>query len=327
MFPPILALHIPDGFLDIPVSVAGWILFILILAFSLKQTRQQFGERQTPLMGILAAFVFAAQMLNFPVAGGTSGHLLGATLVAIFLGPWAMVIVMTCVVGIQALLFQDGGLLALGFNIVNMGIISGFSGYAVYVGIHKLMNGTPSAQVIGAGVGAWVSVVVAAVATALELAISGTSSLAVALPAMAGVHVLIGIGEALITVAAVVFVRQTRPDLIEADMSMTNTGSRWVVAGLVIALALAFVSPLADPNPDGLERVAEDQGFITQAQDPTYTILPDYTVPFIESEILTTIAAGVIGVLIVAGVGFGMARWTDKKQVQPSDNIDPVASS
>ena len=121
--------------------------------------------------------------------------------------------------------------------------------------------------------------------------------------------------------------RQTRPDLIEANAPTTSTGSRWVVVGMVIALALTLVSPLADPNPDGLERVAEDQGFIVQAQDPTYTILPDYTVPFIESEAFTTIAAGVIGVLVVAGVGFVMARWTDKKQLQVSDAVDHVASS
>lgn len=327
MIPPILALHIPDGFLDIPVSIVGWILFIVILAYALRQTREQFGERHTPLMGILAAFVFAAQMINFPVAGGTSGHLLGATLVAIFLGPWAMVIVMTCVVAVQALLFQDGGLLALGFNIVNMGIISGFAGYSVYIGINKLMRWTPSAQLIGTGVGAWVGVMVASIATALELAISGTSPLGIALPAMAGVHALIGIGEGLITVAAIAFVSQTRPDLIEAHAPSANTGSCWVVAGFVIALALTLVSPFANPNPDGLERVAEDHGFLVNAQEPTYTILPDYTVPFIQSEIFATIAAGVIGVLIVASISFGMARLSSKKQIETVDRTETVTSS
>jgi len=327
MLPPILALHIPDGFLDIPVSTVGWVLFLFVLAFALRQTRQQFGERQTPLMGILAAFVFAAQMLNFPVAGGTSGHLLGATLVAIFVGPWAMVIVMTCVVGIQSLLFQDGGLLAMGFNIVNMGIISGFVGYAVYSGINKLLHNNPSAQLISAGIGAWSSVVIASIATALELAISGTSSFALALPAMAGIHAVIGIGEALITVAALVFVRQTRPDLLEANAPTANTGSRWIVVGLVIALLLTVVSPLANPNPDGLERVAEDNGFISKAQEPAYTLLPDYTVPFIESEIFTTILAGVFGVLVVAGVSLGMGKFSEKKQISGSDHTEQTASS
>ncbi len=328
MIPPILALHIPDGFLDIPVSIVGWILFILILAYALRQTRHQFGDRQTPMMGILAAFVFAAQMINFPVAGGTSGHLLGATLVAIFLGPWAMVIVMTCVIGVQALLFQDGGLLALGFNIVNMGIISGIVGYSIYIGINKLMRGTPTSQVVGTAVGAWAGVMVAAIATALQLSISGTSPLEIALPAMAGVHALIGVGEALITVAALVFVRQIRPDLIEVNNNTSdNTSSRWILAGMAIALAVAFISPLASSEPDGLERVAEDQGFIEQAQDPTYTILPDYTVPFIESEAFTTIVAGVIGVLIVASMSFGMARLSGKKQIAVAESTDGVTSS
>ncbi len=308
MSPSILAMHIPDGLLSIPVSAVGWLLLIGLLGYALRQTKTQLGERQIPLMGILAAFVFAAQMINFPVAGGTSGHLLGSTLVAIFLGPWAMIVVMTCVIGVQALLFQDGGLLALGFNIVNMGIVSGLIGYAIYT----LLRRAQASRLIGAGVGAWVGVVAASAATALELGVSGTASLALALPAMVGVHVLIGAGEALITVAALAFVTQTRPDLLER--SAPARGARWVAVGLVIALLVAFASPLASPSPDGLERVAEDQGFIEQAQDPTFTILPDYTVPLIESEALTTIAAGVIGVLVVAAVSYGAARLASKPQ-------------
>lgn len=313
MISPLLALHIPDGFLSVPVSIVGWALLILGIAYALRRTRTQLGERQIPLMGILAAFVFAAQMLNFPVAGGTSGHLLGSALVAILIGPWAMIIVMACVIGVQAVLFQDGGLLVLGFNVVNMGMISGLIGYAVYTWIVGLMRRAPLSYIIGAGVGAWVGVVAAAAATALQLSISGTSPLQIALPAMIAVHVLIGIGEALITAAAVAFVRQTRPDLMAQSTERADTGSRWVAVGLAIALALVLVSPLADPNPDGLERVAEDQGFIETAQEPPYTILPDYTVPFIESEILTTIAAGIIGVIAVGGLSFAAAKWTGRK--------------
>jgi cobalt/nickel transport system permease protein len=224
-----------------------------------------------------------------------------------------MIIVMACVIGVQAVLFQDGGLLVLGFNVVNMGMISGLIGYAVYTWIVGLMRRAPLSYIIGAGVGAWVGVVAAAAATALQLSISGTSPLQIALPAMIAVHVLIGIGEALITAAAVAFVRQTRPDLMAQSTERADTGSRWVAVGLAIALALVLVSPLADPNPDGLERVAEDQGFIETAQEPPYTILPDYTVPFIESEILTTIAAGIIGVIAVGGLSFAAAKWTGRK--------------
>lgn len=312
MLPPLLAMHIPDGLLSIPVSAVGWVLLIGLLAYALRQTKTQLGERQIPLMGVLAAFVFAAQMINFPVAGGTSGHLLGSTLVAVFLGPWAMVVVMTSVIGVQALLFQDGGLLALGFNVVNMGFLSGLVGYTVYTLLRRA--GLP--QLIGAAVGAWLGVVTAAAATALELSVSGTAALSLALPAMIGVHVLIGLGEALITVAALAFVQQTRPDLLK--QTAPAAGARWVAVGLVIALVVAFASPLASPEPDGLERVAEDQGFIEQAQDPSYTILPDYTIPFIQNEALTTIAAGVIGVLVVAAVGYGAARLTAKSH--PADS-------
>src|SRR5262245_53071827 len=129
-----LALHIPDGFVSVPVSLVGWVLMIIVIGVALRQTREQIGDRQIPLLGILAAFVFAGQMINFPVAGGTSGHLLGGALVAILLGPWAAVLVMTTVIAIQAFLFQDGGLLAIGVNVLNMGIITAFIGYAVYNG-------------------------------------------------------------------------------------------------------------------------------------------------------------------------------------------------
>ncbi|MBZ0310408.1 MAG: energy-coupling factor ABC transporter permease, partial [Anaerolineae bacterium] len=129
---PFLAMHIPDGFLSVPVALAGWILAVVFIAAALRQSRESLEDRQVALMGIMAAFIFAAQMINFPVAGGTSGHLIGGTLVAILLGPWAAVLVMTCVVSVQALLFQDGGLLALGFNIFNMSILNPFIGYAIY---------------------------------------------------------------------------------------------------------------------------------------------------------------------------------------------------
>ncbi|MCL4250982.1 MAG: PDGLE domain-containing protein [Anaerolineae bacterium] len=314
MFIPVLAMHIPDGFLSIPVSALGWLLLIGIVAIALRQTRQQLGDRQIPLMGILAAFVFAAQMINFPVAGGTSGHLLGGTLVAILLGPWAAVLVMTSVIAVQGMLFQDGGLLAIGFNATNMGVIAAFVGYAAYALVGRVMRGRPGRHLIGAAVGAWLGVEVAALATALELAFSNTASLDIALPAMAGVHALIGIGEALITVAALAFIQQTRPDLIRGSEASASRGSGWIAVGLLIALAITLVSPLADPNPDGLERVAEDQGFIETAQQPPYEILPDYTVPFIESEAASTILAGVIGVIFVVGVSYATARLSKKRR-------------
>jgi len=313
MFIPVLAMHIPDGFLSAPVALIGWAILAVMIFLALQQTRQQLGDRQIPLMGILAAFVFAAQMINFPVAGGTSGHLLGGALVAILLGPWAAVLVMTSVIGVQALLFQDGGLLAIGFNVTNMGVIGAFVGYAVYNFVQRSLGSTRTTQLAGAAVGAWLGVEVAALATSLELAISNTAALDVALPAMVGVHALIGLGEALITVAALAFIQQTRPDLIRGGEAGAARGSGWITVGLLIALAITLISPLADPNPDGLERVAEDQGFIETAQEPSYEILPDYTVPFVESEAFSTILAGIIGTLIVAGIGYSVARLSRRE--------------
>lgn len=309
---PLIALHIPDGFLSVPVAACGWLLLVIAVALALRQTRAQLGERQVPLMGVIAAFVFAAQMINFPVAGGTSGHLVGGALVAILLGPWAAVLVMTSVVAVQALLFQDGGLLALGFNTLNMGVLSAMVGYAVYVWSGRLM-GENRARLARAGLAAWLSVEVAAAATALELAVSGTSPLAVGLPAMLGIHAVIGVGEALITAGALAFIRQARPDLLQAKAGRAR-GSGWVAAGLLIALAVVSVSPLASPEPDGLERVAIDHGFEHQAQEPGYELLPDYTVPFVQHEAATTIIAGALGVLAVAAIGYGVARWARRGQ-------------
>jgi len=312
----ISAMHIPDGFLSVPVAALGWALLLAAAALALRQTRDRLGERQVPLMGVLAAFVFAAQMINFPVAGGTSGHLIGGALAAILLGPWAAVLVLTSVLAVQGLLFQDGGLLAMGFNAFNMGVIAAFVGYGVYGWARRLLGDTPAGRLAGAALGAWFSVMAAAAATALQLALSGTVALEVALPAMLAVHALIGAGEALITVGALAFIRATRPDLIGAESGRgAAAGSGWVAAGLLIALAVALASPLADPNLDGLERVAEDHGFSAAAQDAPYSLIPDYAVPGIENGALATMAAGVIGVLVLAALGWGLARalWVRRR--------------
>src|SRR3970040_1949542 len=155
-------LHIPDGFLSLVVALIGWGIAIAAMAYALRQTRGQLGEKQIPLMGVLAAFIFAAQAINFPVAGGTSGHLLGGTLAAIVLGPWAAVLIMTSVIGVQALVFQDGGLLALGFNIVNMGILTAFTGHLVYQVVRKILGEGRNGLLVAGAIGAWISVMVGA---------------------------------------------------------------------------------------------------------------------------------------------------------------------
>lgn len=212
---PQFALHIPDGFLSWPVSLICWAIAIGLVALSLNRVQAEYQERTVPLMGVCAAFVFAAQMINFPIPGGTSGHLVGGTLAGVLLGPWAGSLVVSVVFIVQAVLFQDGGLTVLGANIFNMGLIGTFGGYYLYKAIRYILGRNSwRGTGVGTAVAAWVSVMVAAVIVAFQLALSGTVPLGVALTAMVFWHSLIGVGEALITVVVVGFVWQTRPDLL-----------------------------------------------------------------------------------------------------------------
>lgn len=210
-----LALHIPDGFLNLPTSLMAWVGTIILMALALKRVQSDYQERAVPLMGVCAAFIFAAQMINFPIPGGTSGHLLGGTLAGVLLGPWAGTLVMAIVFVVQAVFFQDGGLTALGANIFNMGAIGTFGGYYLYKTIRfALGRQSWRSMAIATAVAAWSSVMVAAIAAALQVAASGTIPLGVVIVAMVSWHVLIGIGEALITLVAVHFVWRSRPDLL-----------------------------------------------------------------------------------------------------------------
>jgi cobalt/nickel transport system permease protein len=301
-------MHIPDGFLSVAVSIVLWIFSVVGIVIALRQVNRELGEREVPLMGVLAAAIFAGQMLNFSVTGGTSGHLLGAALATIILGPWAAVLVMTSVVGIQALIFQDGGVLALGANLFNMAIVGVAVAYFVYRTALRLAGQSRTGVFVGGFAAAWSSIFIASLAAALQLALSGTSPANIAVPAMAGIHALIGVGEGLITVGALAFIYAARRDLLKLGEAQPG-GSRAVwVGGMVIAVLLAVLSPLASSNPDGLEWVAEQQGFLESAQNPLYNIIPDYVMPGISNEAVATILAGIVGVLIVAGVAVGVAH-------------------
>jgi len=303
-------LHIPDGFLSFIVSAVCWALSAMILSVAISRTNKSLGEKQVPLMGIMAAFIFAAQMINFPVAGGTSGHLLGGALAAMVLGPWAAMVVMTAVIAVQSLLFQDGGLLVMGANILNMGLMTSVIGYGLY---RAVLGRSPRVRLAVAGSAAWLSVMAAALATALQLWLSGTSNLQTVTLSMLGVHALIGSGEALITVAALTFILQTRPDLI-GDGSVAARGGRgWALAGVVLSLVVILLSPFASANPDGLERVAANLGFNNRGQTAVYNILPDYTFPLLGQTPLSTIMAGVIGMFVVLALALMAGRSLQKR--------------
>ncbi len=297
-------LHIPDGFLSAPVAILAWIVTMAFIVAAVRRSSQTFDERLVPLMGVLAAFIFAAQAFNFPVAGGTSGHFLGGALAAILLGPWPALLVMTAVIGLQGLIFQDGGLLAMGANIFVMGIVTVWTGYFGYQALQRVNR---YAAGFTAG---WLSVVLAAVVTAFMLALSGTASLGVVLTAMAGVHMLIGVGEGLITAAALALVKAALPGMFGEQVTGRKSDAGTIIAGgVVLALVVGIVAVFfASPSPDGLERVAEDKGFIEAAQAAPFEIIPDYVAPGIANETLAGVLAVVLGTLLLFAVGYGIAR-------------------
>jgi cobalt/nickel transport system permease protein len=209
-------MHIPDGFLSADVAAATGVVAVAAVGYGLHRANRTLDERQVPLLGVTAAFVFAAQMLNFPVAGGTSGHFLGAALAAILLGPWLACVVMSVVLVTQSFVFADGGVTALGANVLNMGVIGALLVGGLMLAARAVLPRSRGVLLGVSAAGAWLAVMAGATAAALELAISGTVPLGTVLPAMLGVHALIGIGEGVITAAAVSAVLTSRSDLIPA---------------------------------------------------------------------------------------------------------------
>jgi len=209
-------MHIPDGFLSHSINAATFVVSAGTCAYAVRKVNKTFGEKEVPLMGVTAAFIFAAQMLNFPIAGGTSGHFLGGVFSSVLLGPWASLIILTIVLVVQCLGFADGGLTALGSNIFNMGVIGALGGYTIFYILYALFRKSQKGFFIALAISSWLSIVMSAAAAAIELALSGTSPFMIALPAMAGVHTIIGIGEAIITTTAVSLILKTRPDLVGA---------------------------------------------------------------------------------------------------------------
>lgn len=319
----VLAMHAPDGFLNPGTAVVTGVISVIIVGFALRQSRQQLKDKAIPLAGITAAFIFAAQMFNFPVAAGTTGHLLGGALAAILLGPSVGAIVVTIVVVVQALAFADGGLTALGYNVLNMAIIPAYGGYAVFR-IFRRMFPQTSGGVIGAtGLAAWASVVMSAVAFSIQWLFGASAPVSFddVFVAMVGVHALIGIGEGIISALAVGAVLASRPDLVygasdleQTQLAETKVGTRtFVLGGILVALVFAaVVSQFAVGNPDGLESVAEETGFIESAEDHALadSIFADYATAGITNETLSLAIAGIVGtvitLLVAAGIFLGM---------------------
>jgi cobalt/nickel transport system permease protein len=209
-------MHVPDGFVSWPINLATFAMSAGALGVAVRKARQDLDERGVPLLGVTAAFVFAAQMVNFPVGGGTSGHLLGALLAGVLLGPFAACLILSVVLIIQALVFADGGITALGTNIFNMGIVGGIGATYLFYGLQRLLPKTRKGFLAATAIASWFSVFAAAAACATELTLSGVVPFHIVLPAMLGVHALIGVGEAIITTTVVGMVLAVRSELVGA---------------------------------------------------------------------------------------------------------------
>lgn len=328
-------MHVPDGFINAPVSAVAGVVAAGAVAVSLKGARRELNERTAPLAGLVAAFIFAVQMLNFPVAAGTSGHLLGGALAAILVGPYTGVLCISVVLLMQGILFADGGLTALGVNILDMGIVTTVVAYALFRGLVGVLPRTRRSMTAASFVAALVSVPAAAAAFTLIYWIGGTTDIPIGkvFTAMVGVHVLIGLGEAAITALTVGAVIAVRPDLVHGARGLTaplklrvdgelvdapaparepapahrSTRGLWVT-GLVTALVLAgFVSFYASANPDGLEKVATDQGIDKEAKEHAAKDSPlaDYGVKDVSDARMSGGLAGIIGVGATLVVGSG----------------------
>ncbi|WEH40226.1 energy-coupling factor ABC transporter permease [Streptomyces sp. AM 2-1-1] len=339
-------MHVPDGFINAPVSVATGVVAAGAVAVSLRGARRELGERTAPLAGLMAAFIFAVQMLNFPVGAGTSGHLLGGALAAILVGPYTGVLCVTVVLLMQGILFADGGLTALGVNITDMGVVTTVVAYGVFRLLMRVLPRRRSTVTVASFVAALVSVPAAALAFTFLYWIGGTTDIPIGdvFKAMVTVHVFIGIGEAVITAATVGAVIAVRPDLVhgargfaaplklrvdgklvDAAPAAATRGTKTIgvatrstrgllAAGLLAALVLAgFVSYYASSSPDGLEKVATDQGIDRHVKEHASADSPlaDYGVKDVDDARLSGGLAGVIGVgatVVVGGTVFWVIR-------------------
>ncbi|MDH6518490.1 cobalt/nickel transport system permease protein [Streptomyces sp. SAI-135] len=341
-------MHVPDGFIDAPLSAATGVVAAAAVAVSLRGARRELDERTAPLAGLVAAFIFAVQMLNFPVAAGTSGHLLGGALAAILVGPYTGVLCVSVVLLMQGILFADGGLTALGVNITDMAVVTTVVAYAVFRGLVKVLPRRRGAITAASFVAAVLSVPAAAAAFTLIYAVGGTTDVSIGkvATAMIGVHVLIGIGEAAITALTVGAVVAVRPDLVygarglrqklklrvggelvdvpdTAPAAARSPRKVWIT-GLVASLVLAgFVSFYASASPDGLEKVAADKGIDakTEKHATADSPLADYGVKDVGNARLSGGLAGVIGVgvTVVAGTGvFWAVRRRRTADVSPA---------
>lgn len=328
-------MHIPDGFISLPASLAAAAAAAAGVGVALRRSDATLERRAVPLAGLLAAFIFAAQMLNVPIAAGTSGHLLGAGLAAVLLGPWLATVSLTAVVLVQALLFADGGIVALGLNVLNMAVVAPWLAWGAFRLARATLPRYPASDATATFLAGAIGVVGAAGAFGLEYALGGVGGAPALLVAgtMLGVHAVIGVGEGLITAAAVGTIRSIRPDLVASDRVEPTPAVHGAhhrrlasAAAVVAALALAATAgPLASTLPDGLEHVASTLGFAGHERLSPVAAGPlaGYTTPGVAAAVAGTSLAGVLGVLAVLAVMAAM-RGLRRLHGRGAEERDPT---
>lgn len=298
-------MHVPDGFINAQVSAATGIISLGTLWAYIRNAKNLVADKLIALTGMMSALIFVLQMINFPIAAGTSGHLLGGALAVIVLGPSLGVICISIVVVIQSLLFADGGLSALGVNVLNMAIITSLTGWFTITLWKKLFGESQFTLISGSVIAGLLSVVFSSIAFVLEYAIGGTVSVPLGnvLIAMISTHLLIGLGEGIITALIVSLLLRVRSDLVyvNSKKNKSNTLSTSYGVLIVLILSLTLVTPYASSSPDGLESVASDFGF--EETDGVVLLLEDYGISSINNNFVSTTLSALLGVLAIAGLG------------------------
>lgn len=297
-------MHVPDGFINAQVSVATGVISLGTLWAYVRNAKNLVADKLIALTGMMSALIFVLQMINFPIAAGTSGHLLGGALAVIVLGPSLGIICISIVVVIQSLLFADGGLSALGVNVLNMAIITSLTGWLTITFWKKLFGDSQFTLISGSVIAGLLSVVFSSIAFVMEYAIGGTVSvpLGSVLIAMISTHLFIGLGEGVITALIISLLLRVRSDLVYANTKKDKSNNLSTSYGIfiVLILSLTLITPYASSSPDGLESVASNFGF--EETDGVVLLLEDYGISSVNNNFVSTILSALLGVLSIAGL-------------------------
>ena len=297
-------MHVPDGFINAPVSAASGLISLGTIWAYIRNAKNLVADRLIALTGMMSALIFVLQMINFPIAAGTSGHLLGGSLAVVVLGPSLGIICISIVVVIQSLLFADGGLSALGVNLLNMAVVTSLIGWIAISTWKKLFGESYSSIISGSFIAGLLSVVFSSIAFVLEYSLGGTVAvpLGSVLIAMVSSHLLIGIGEGIITALIVSLLLRVRSDLVYVNKNTEQGNKVTSFYGLFILLILilTLITPYASSSPDGLESVAESFGFNEDAGIVLF--LDDYGIENINNNFLSTVLSAVLGIIVIVGL-------------------------